>query len=67
MKAGEGVKVTLQVFSITVQVRGRPHALPLYTRNVVAFCNPIGPGGDNYLVSTYLGDVLTDTVFHFER
>ena len=64
MKAVEGVKVTLQVFIISVQVRGRLHVLPLSTRNVVAFCNPIRPGGENYLAVTGRGDVLTNIVFH---
>jgi hypothetical protein len=64
MKAGEGVKVTLQVFLIAVQVRGRLHVPPFYTRNVVALCEPIRPGGENYLAVTDRGDVLTNIVSH---
>ena len=64
MKASEGAKVTLHVFLIAVHVPGRLHVLPLYTRNVVAFCNPIRPGGENYPAVTDRGDVFTNIVSH---
>ena len=53
-----GVEVTFHVFLNSVQVKGRLHILPVYTRNVFAFYNPIRPGDDIYIVVIDRDDVF---------